>query len=66
MKANPAPDARSAPPQGSLFWRPELDTYKQLLQPNRHAGSSLFYGFPNTLKPRGIYDQKSGHFYRSD
>jgi hypothetical protein len=42
----------------------ELDTYKQLIQPNIHAGSSLFWGFPNTLKPRGIYDQKRGHFYR--
>jgi hypothetical protein len=45
---------------------PSLDTYKQLIQPNRHAGSSLFWGFPNTLKPRGIYDQKTGHFYRPD
>jgi hypothetical protein len=51
---------------GVLFRRPELDTYKQLLQVNRHAGSSLFLGFPITLKLRGIYDQKSGHFYRPD
>jgi hypothetical protein len=33
------------------FRLPELDTYKQLLQPNRHAGFSLFWGFPNTLTP---------------
>ena len=65
MKANPAPDARSAPP-GRFSRLPELDTYKQSAQPNIHAGSSLFWGFPNTLKPRGIYDQKSGHFYRSN
>jgi hypothetical protein len=31
------------------FGPPELDTYKQLLQPNSHAGSSLFWGFPETL-----------------
>jgi hypothetical protein len=33
---------------------PELDTYKQLIQPNNHAGSSLFWGFPNTLTPGSI------------
>jgi hypothetical protein len=40
---------------GVLFGRPELDTYKQFAQVNNHAGFSLFWGFPNTLRPRPIY-----------
>ena len=32
------------PPVGPVFHASELDTYKQLLQPNRHAGSSGFKG----------------------
>ena len=47
---------------GALFRLPELDTYKQSAQPSIHAGSSPFWGFPNTLKPRGIYDQKAVTF----
>jgi hypothetical protein len=30
-------------------WPLTLDTYKQFAQPNRHAGSSLFWGLPFTL-----------------
>ena len=45
--ARDAPAARA----GSGFGLPELDTYKHRAQVNNHAGSSLFFGFPNTLTP---------------
>ena len=47
----PGGDPLAGRDRGGLQGFPELDTYKQLLQPNRHAGSSLFWGFPYTLQP---------------
>jgi len=51
-EAGRAGGMRKHPPAGPAACLPELDTYKQTLQPNRHAGYSLFWGFPQTLQSR--------------